>query len=103
MYTVYAVHLAVILIWRFGRFSSDYQIKITANIVVLSQALILMMNELIRQTKCLPICFPSQTAKLNVCQMYHSYGIYSIENNDSYIIIDIHTDKDDEECIYRCM
>ena len=33
------------------------------------------MNELIRQTKCLPICFPSQTAKFNVCQMYHSYGI----------------------------
>ena len=40
MYTVYAVHLAVILIWRFGGFSSDRQIKITANTVVLSQVLI---------------------------------------------------------------
>ena len=38
--TVYAEHLAVILIWRFGRFSSDRQIKITANTVVLSQVLI---------------------------------------------------------------
>ena len=39
-YTVCVVHLAVILIWRFGRFSSDLQIKITANTVVLSQVLI---------------------------------------------------------------
>ena len=34
------VHLAVILIWQFGRFSSNRQIKITANTVVLSQVLI---------------------------------------------------------------
>ena len=39
-HTVYAVHLAMILIWRFGGFSSDRQIKITANTVVLSQVLI---------------------------------------------------------------
>ena len=38
--TVYAVHLAVILIWRFGGFSFDHQIKITTNTVVLSQVLI---------------------------------------------------------------
>ena len=40
IYTVYAVHLAVILIWQFGGFSSDRQIKITANTVVLSEVLI---------------------------------------------------------------
>ena len=34
------------------------------------------MNKLIRQAKCSPICFPSQIAKLNVRQMYHSYGMY---------------------------
>ena len=33
------------------------------------------MNELILQTKYPPICFSSQIAKLNVRQMYHSYGI----------------------------
>ena len=33
-------NLAVILIWRLGRFSSYHQIKITANTVVLSQVLI---------------------------------------------------------------
>ena len=67
-------NLAVILIWRFGRFSSDRQIKITANTVVLSQ--VLMMNELIRQTKYPPICFSSHINKLNVHKMYHSYGIF---------------------------
>ena len=39
------VHLVVILIWRFGGFSSDRQIKITANTVVLSQILINSNNE----------------------------------------------------------
>ena len=34
------VRLVVILIWWFGRFSSDHQIKITVNTVVLSQVLI---------------------------------------------------------------
>ena len=29
--TVYTVHLAVILIWRFGKFHSKRQIEITAN------------------------------------------------------------------------
>ena len=38
--TVYAVHLVVILIWRFGGCSSYCQIKITANTIVLSQVLI---------------------------------------------------------------
>ena len=33
-------NLVVILIWQFGGFSSDHQIKITANTVVLSQVLI---------------------------------------------------------------
>ena len=33
------------------------------------------MNELIRQTKYPPICFPSQITKLNVRQLYHSYGM----------------------------
>ena len=37
MITVYAVPLAV---WRFGGFSSNRQIKITTNTVVLSQVLI---------------------------------------------------------------
>ena len=40
LYIVYAVHLVVILIWRLGRSSSDRQIKITANTVVLSEVLI---------------------------------------------------------------
>ena len=43
----------------------------------LKSKLILMMNELFCQTKYPPICFYSQTAKLNVCQMYHSYDILS--------------------------
>ena len=47
------VHLAVILIWRFGRFSSNRQIKIT---VVLSQVLINSNNE------------QSLSAKLNISQ-----------------------------------
>ena len=38
------VHL-VILIWLFGGFSSNRQIKITANTVVLSQILINSSNE----------------------------------------------------------
>ena len=38
--TVHVVHLVVILIWLFGGFSSDRQIKITANAVVLSEVLI---------------------------------------------------------------
>ena len=59
--TVYTVPLAVILIWRFGGFSSDLQIKITANIVVLSQVLINSNDE----QACPPICFPSQIAKLS--------------------------------------
>ena len=43
-----------------GRFSSNCQIKITANADVLSQVLInLTMNEFIRLTKYLPICFSS--------------------------------------------
>ena len=83
------IHLAVILIWWFGGFSSGHQIKITANTIVSSQILINSneMNELICQTKYQPICFSSQIAKLNVLQMYHSYGIhmYSI-----YTIIIIH-------------
>ena len=45
LYTVYAVHLAVILIWRFGGFSSDSQIKITANTVVLFEVLINSSDE----------------------------------------------------------
>ena len=36
----YAVHLVVIFIWQFGGFSSNRQIKIIANTVVLSQVLI---------------------------------------------------------------
>ena len=79
--TVQAVHLVVILIWQFGGFSSNRQIKITANTVVLSQ--VLTMNELICQTKCLPICFSSQTAKLNVRQMYHSYGMFYCSTAES--------------------
>ena len=34
------VHLVVILIWQFGGFNSNCQMKITANTVVLSQVLI---------------------------------------------------------------
>ena len=76
VHTIYVVHLAVILIWRFGGFSSDRQIKITANTVVLSQVLINSNSEQAYPPnyKCPPICFSSQTAKLNVHQMYHSYG-----------------------------
>ena len=44
-HTVYAVHSVVILIWQFGRFSSNHQIKITANSVVISQVLINSNNE----------------------------------------------------------
>ena len=40
IYTVYAVHLAVVLIWWFGGFGFDRQIEIIANAVVLSQILI---------------------------------------------------------------
>ena len=36
----YTLRLVMILIWRFGGFSTDCQIKITANTVVLSQILI---------------------------------------------------------------
>ena len=46
----------VILIWRFGKFSSDHQIKITANTVVLSQVLINRNDEM------------SLSVKLNICQ-----------------------------------
>ena len=71
------VHLVVILIWQFGGFSSDRQIKITANTVVLSQVLVNSNDEQASlPTKCSAICFPSQIAKLNVCQMFHSYGMY---------------------------
>ena len=56
--------------------SLSYCLYVTAAINVISRDL--AMNELIRQTKCLPICFPSQTTKLNVCQMYHSYGTYVV-------------------------
>ena len=79
------VYLTVILIGQFGGFSSSCQIKITANTIVLSQ--VLMMNELIRQTKYPPICFSSQIAKLNVRQMYHSYGRYICIWHNTYIII----------------
>ena len=70
------VNLVVILIWRFGGFSSDRQIKITANTVALSQVLINSNGEqaYIHQTKYPSTCFSSQIAKLNVSQMYHPYG-----------------------------
>ena len=42
---IYMVHLAMILIWRFGGFSSDRQIKITANTIVLFQVLINSSDE----------------------------------------------------------
>ena len=32
----------------------------------------------IRHTKCLLICVYCQIAKLNVCQMYHSYGMLDL-------------------------
>ena len=54
--TIYMVHLAVILIWQFGGFSSYRQIKITANSVVISQILINSNSE------------RSLSAKLNIRQ-----------------------------------
>ena len=44
MNTVCVVHLAMILIWQLGGFSSNRQIKITANTVVLSQVLLINSN-----------------------------------------------------------
>ena len=63
--TVQVVHLAVILIWWFDRFSSNHQTKITANTIVLCQ--VLTVNELIRQTKYPPICFSSLISKPAKC------------------------------------
>ena len=72
------------LIWQFGEFSSNHQIKITANTVVLSQVLIrldLMMNELICLTKYPLICFPPKSPNLmsTKCTTHTIYRMFSTE------------------------
>ena len=76
--TIGVVHLVVILIWWFGGFSSNCQIKITTNTVVLSQILINSNHKwAYRPTKYPPVLFFSQSTDFNVCQMYHSYSIFN--------------------------
>ena len=70
--TIYAVHLTMILIWRFGKFISIHQIKCT-HCLHLCVSIHDLHSPCI-QTKCPPIYITYQFAKLYVHQMYLIYS-----------------------------
>ena len=66
----------VILIWRFGGFVLNRQIKSPPILFLDGTVEVSYGNPWpIRQTKCSPICVCCLIAKLNVRQMYHLYDI----------------------------
>ena len=72
-YTVYVVHLMVILIWQFSEFVFTCQIKCMH--CLHSSISICDLDSPCRQTKYWPIYITYQFAKLNVRQMYDIYGV----------------------------